>query len=210
MTVPNRRRVLTAAAALALAGCASLPLNMQPPEVSVSDLRLLDVGLLEQRFGLSLRVLNPNDAEIPIDGLSFTVELNGKPCQGREQPGGHRAAPQRGHARGRSRQLTHRLLRQFGAMAKGQERIDYRIHGTLGTGRLFGGVPFDQKGEVDFADLGVLAGTGVLGFRAPRRFGFVAFGGGSLAGSRPGGAEYPRRDKEVIKKTPPVMVHTHR
>lgn len=161
MTVPNRRRVLTAAAALALAGCASLPLNMQPPEVSVSDLRLLDVGLFEQRFGLSLRVLNPNDAEIPIDGLSFTVELNGKPfAKGVSNQAV--TVPRLSEAMLEVEAVSSLtgLLRQFGAMAKGQERIDYRIHGTLYTGRLFGGVPFDQKGEVDFADLGVPAGTG--------------------------------------------------
>ncbi|KAA3652997.1 MAG: hypothetical protein DWQ11_09770 [Proteobacteria bacterium] len=161
MTVPNRRRVLTAAAALVLAGCASLPLNMQPPEVSVSDLRLLDVGLFEQRFGLSLRVLNPNDAEIPIDGLSFTVELNGKPfAKGVSNQAV--TVPRLSEAMLEVEAVSSLtgLLRQFGAMAKGQERIDYRIHGTLYTGRLFGGVPFDQRGEVDFADLGVPAGTG--------------------------------------------------
>ncbi|WP_323002536.1 LEA type 2 family protein [Denitromonas sp.] len=160
MMFPNRRRVLMAAAALTLAGCASLPLNMQPPEVSVSDLRLLDVGLLEQRFGLSLRVLNPNDAEIPIDGLSFTVELNGKPfAKGVSNQAV--TVPRLSEAMLEVEAVSSLsgLLRQFGSMARGQERIDYRIYGTLYTGNLFGGVPFDQKGEVDFADLGVPSGT---------------------------------------------------
>ncbi|MBT0960881.1 LEA type 2 family protein [Denitromonas iodatirespirans] len=155
-----RRRLLMAAAALALAGCAGLPMNMQPPEVSVADLRLLDVGLFEQRFGLRLRVLNPNDAELPIDGLSFAIELNGKPFA-KGVSNQTLTVPRLSEAMLDVEAVSSLtgLLRQFGTMAQGQERIDYRIHGTLYTGRLFGGVPFDQKGEVDFADLGVPAGT---------------------------------------------------
>ncbi|TVT75150.1 MAG: LEA type 2 family protein [Denitromonas halophila] len=156
----TRRTALVALATLGLAACASLPLNMKPPEVSVSDLRLIDVGLLEQRFGLSLRVLNPNDAEIPVDGLSFTVELNGKPFA-KGVSNQTVTVPRLSEAMLEVEAVSSLsgLLRQFGAMSKGQERIDYRIHGTLYTGGLFGGVPFDQKGEVDFADLGVPAGT---------------------------------------------------
>lgn len=157
----TRRRLLMAAVALALAGCAGLPMNMQPPEVSVADLRLLDVGLFEQRFGLRLRVLNPNDAELPIDGLSFAIELNGKPFA-KGVSNQTLTVPRLSEAMLDVEAVSSLtgLLRQFGAMAKRQDRIDYRIHGTLYTGRLFGGVPFDQRGEVDFADLGRPAGTG--------------------------------------------------
>ena len=40
-------------------------------------LRPLPGGALEQRVEVQLRVLNPNDRELEIDGVDFTLEING-------------------------------------------------------------------------------------------------------------------------------------
>lgn len=59
-------------------GCASLMPAFQDPQVNLvwfepapSD------GLLEQRFKVGLRVLNPNGFKLSLRGLSYNVKLNG-------------------------------------------------------------------------------------------------------------------------------------
>ena len=32
--------------------------------------------MLEQRFALQLRIMNPNDVAIPVEGLSYAIEIN--------------------------------------------------------------------------------------------------------------------------------------
>ena len=152
MLNPSRRRLAGLAVAMlgltALGGCAGLRLGMQKPEVSVANIRLLDGNLLEQRFLLTLRVMNPNTSEIAIEGLTFKVDLNGQPfAKGvGNQPV---VIPRLGEAMVDVTATTGLggLLRQFKAF-KGREKVDYRISGRLVTGS-FGGIDFDQTGEVE-------------------------------------------------------------
>ncbi|GEC94281.1 hypothetical protein ZRA01_03540 [Zoogloea ramigera] len=152
MLNPSRRRLAGLAVAMlgltALGGCAGLRLGMQKPEVSVANIRLLDGNLLEQRFLLTLRVMNPNTSEIAIEGLTFKVDLNGQPfAKGvGNQPV---VIPRLGEAMVDVTATTGLggLLRQFKAF-KGREKVDYRISGRLVTGN-FGGIDFDQTGEVE-------------------------------------------------------------
>ncbi len=64
-------------AVLAVVGCAQIG-ETRSPEVHVVDIRLLQGGLLEQRFRVDLRIGNPNDFDLPLDGLSFELDLNGR------------------------------------------------------------------------------------------------------------------------------------
>ncbi len=63
---------------LALAACAPID-RAEPPDVSVADIKMLPGGLFEQRFQLELRVTNPNNFDLPLEGLSFKLALNDKP-----------------------------------------------------------------------------------------------------------------------------------
>ena len=152
MLNPSRRRLAGLAVAMlgltALGGCAGLQLGMQKPEVTVANIRLLDGNLLEQRFLLTLRVMNPNTSEIAIEGLTFKVDLNGQPfAKGvGNQPV---VVPRLGEAMVEVTATTGLggLLRQLKAF-KGREKVDYRISGRLVTGN-FGGIDFDQTGEVE-------------------------------------------------------------
>jgi LEA14-like dessication related protein len=76
----DRRRGATLAGLLAtvllLAGCSTV--EPEPPHVRVADLRLLDSTVFEQRFEINLRIGNPNDFALPLDGLTFDLEVNGE------------------------------------------------------------------------------------------------------------------------------------
>jgi len=78
MTAMNKQCVpAVLLAVLFLTGCAGL--TIQAPAVSLADIKIVEVGLLEQRFAFKLRIQNPNNVELAITGLSFEVEINGRP-----------------------------------------------------------------------------------------------------------------------------------
>ena len=60
------------------AGGASMLLNAEPPEVLVTNVTPLEATLFEQQLKVDLRVRNPNDFELNVTGLDFTLNLNGK------------------------------------------------------------------------------------------------------------------------------------
>lgn len=157
---PRRRTLLCAvAAALLTAGCASLPVGLDAPQVSLSDLSLQGGGLFEQRIGLVLRVVNPNRRELAIDGMSFELELNGKKFA-RGVSDRSLSIPGLGEALVDVSAVTSLgdVLRQLGSLGE-RRGIDYRLHGkVLMSG--FGSLPFERKGELSLPDF---AGSGAGG-----------------------------------------------
>ncbi len=135
-----------------LAGCASL--SMKSPEVSLSDVTIEEFGLLEQRLGITLRVMNPNDADLRIDGVSFAVDVNG---QSFAKGVSNKAVtvPRFGEALLDLSAVSTLgdLLRQLAEFAKsGRDSVQYRVHGQFYGGGL-NGVPFDSKRELKLPTL---------------------------------------------------------
>ena len=64
-------------ALVGISGCAHFGGGFEAPEVFLVGLRALPGGTLEQRFELDLRLLNPNDTDLELDGIDVTVSLNG-------------------------------------------------------------------------------------------------------------------------------------
>lgn len=64
---------------LLVCGCA--PKGPPPPrlDVSISEMSIARVGMMEQTYDMVLRVQNPNNFDIETDGLSFDIETNGQP-----------------------------------------------------------------------------------------------------------------------------------
>ncbi|MGY6216485.1 LEA type 2 family protein [Methylolobus aquaticus] len=153
-------------AVLQISGCASwLPdfRHLKEPEVSLTGLALSDPNPLVPRFRVRLRVENPNDIDVSLDGADATLELNGRPV-----------------ATGVSRSpLTLKRLAESeldldvaaqtlgmleaAAAVLAEDQIRYRVQGHLSVlsalGPL-GRLPFSFDGAVDPAVL--------LGQRSPR------------------------------------------
>lgn len=64
---------------LTLSGCSSLGEFKEKPRVSIAGIQVTEANLFEQRYRLQLRVQNPNAVDLPINGLDYVVEINGKP-----------------------------------------------------------------------------------------------------------------------------------
>jgi LEA14-like dessication related protein len=137
-----------------VAGCATLS-GIEPPSVHLASVSLSNVTLFEQQYKLGLRLQNPNDVDLPIQGLAYEVELNDQPFAQGVSTGGV-TVPRYGSAvlevEGFS--TLGDLLRQYKQLAKGDLKgVRYRIKGKLSLG---GGLtlPFDRRGEIGMPEAG--------------------------------------------------------
>jgi LEA14-like dessication related protein len=64
--------------AVALSGCALFVPKLETPKLFIVDVEVRKANLLEQQLRVRMRVENPNDRSLPIQGLSYTVYLGGE------------------------------------------------------------------------------------------------------------------------------------
>jgi LEA14-like dessication related protein len=77
---PLRPVLLLAAALLVLSGCALNSLaRMESPTVDVTGVKLLGTSLAGADVLVQLRVDNPNDVALTLDGISYKLRLNEQP-----------------------------------------------------------------------------------------------------------------------------------
>ena len=63
---------------LLLAGCAGLGQPLEPPRVSLADIRVKEFSGLETVFQIQLRVINTNDVDLKVKGIEAELEINGQ------------------------------------------------------------------------------------------------------------------------------------
>ena len=61
-----------------LAGCAGLGKPLEPPRVSLADIRVEDFSGFETVFQIQLRVINTNDVDLKVKGIEAELEINGQ------------------------------------------------------------------------------------------------------------------------------------
>ena len=64
--------------AVALSGCALFMPKFETPRLAIVDVEVHRANLLEQQLNVRLRVENPNERSLPVQGLSLTVYLAGQ------------------------------------------------------------------------------------------------------------------------------------
>lgn len=150
----NRTRRLLAPLAMALlAACSSLPPpNLQAPEVGVSNLSLIDIGLDRLRFLVMLETINPNTVDVPLTNVRldltvFDIALaHGTvierqvmlPAGGRLQVPVEFTVP------------TSKLLDVLERFRSGNwDNFSYRLAGHANWGNTPFGVPFERSGNLD-------------------------------------------------------------
>lgn len=61
-----------------LAGCAGFRSeDVVAPDVQLVNIVPQDATLFEQELRIDLRIINPNDFDLPLDGLTFELRVNG-------------------------------------------------------------------------------------------------------------------------------------
>lgn len=137
-----------AAAALLLLLAACGLGEPQPPQVQVVNIQLLESSLFEQRFQVDLRLGNPNDFDLPIDGLTFDLDVNDEDFA-RGVSDQRVTVPRLGEARlsvVASTTLID-LVRQFRLLSERGD-LAYRLHGTAYLNDLaVRSAPFESEGS---------------------------------------------------------------
>ncbi len=144
---------MTLLALLLVSACAT-PENIEPPAFRLVDMQLLPGSLFEQRFELTLRILNPNDFDLDLDGANMKLRLNDRDfAQGVSDQ--RVTVPRLGEGEMRFTAATSVLdvVQQVMTMAE-REDLAYEISGTAflqGFERR--AVPYSLAGELDLRQL---------------------------------------------------------
>jgi len=62
-----------------LYGCAAVGQRLDPPRISLANIRIQEASGLETAFQIQLRVFNANDVDLKVKGIRAELEINGRP-----------------------------------------------------------------------------------------------------------------------------------
>jgi LEA14-like dessication related protein len=154
MAIPESRRPRwwlrsLAIALLLTAGCAST-LKFESPKLSLVSMKLQSADIFSQRIQVRMRVMNPNDRELPIKGITYRIEVNDA-----ELAQGLTDTPFVVPAKGEADfdvQLTANLasaLSQLLGHRGSADTLNYRLIGSVALSSGFlRHIPFDERGSV--------------------------------------------------------------
>jgi LEA14-like dessication related protein len=77
--IPKIRVFAIYMALLAIGGCAGVGKQLDPPRISLANIRVQEVTGLETAFQIQLRVFNANDVDLKVKGIKVELEINGQP-----------------------------------------------------------------------------------------------------------------------------------
>lgn len=139
-----------------LAGCASLRPQLEQPSISLANIEIGEVGLLQQRYLLTLNVQNPNNFAIPVRGMSYAVQLAGSDFARGVSPKSF-SIPAYGESQVQVEMTTNALsiLRKLQQLINSDaDAVSYQLSGKLDVGLSgVGTVPFRNAGEFKLSEL---------------------------------------------------------
>lgn len=146
LRVPTLASILFIAAFSA--ACTGIPFNAKAPKVSVAEINVKSLGMYEQVFDVGLRVNNPNDFDIDIEGLELKLEINGREfATGMAHT--HTRVPAFSSAVVHVDTTTdsNKLLQQIKTLPEIlKDGVPYRIRGRIKVDRAADWLPFDRSG----------------------------------------------------------------
>lgn len=134
--------------AIALSGCALFVPKLQTPQLAIVDIQVIKANFLQQRLRVRMRVQNPNDRTLPIQGLSYTVYLGGQEFATGVSDASF-VVPALGNAEFNMDVTANAAGALFAVLSKPHgQGIDYRMKGRveLSHGWLHS-IPFEQSGS---------------------------------------------------------------
>lgn len=139
---------------VALTACAALQEDIEPPGVRLVGVTVKEAGILTQRYGVTLRIENPNRVALPIRGVTYALELAGTEFATGQTPNRF-SVPAYGESDVEFNVSTN-LLATIGHLAKwlqgDPQELDYRVSGKVDIDLpLVGAIPFETTGAVALA-----------------------------------------------------------
>jgi len=136
---------------LAIGGCAGVGRQLDPPRISLANIRGQEVSGLETAFQIQLRVFNTNDVDLKVKGIEAELEINGQPFAT-----GVSNTPVEIPSYGTELvtvTVFSSVIKMFKSIygLKGSEELTYHLSGKLrvsGNNILPTTLPFESEGEV--------------------------------------------------------------
>ena len=134
-----------------LSACSGLRPREDVVRVNLSNLKMLESTVFEQRFEASMRIQNRSQSELSLKGLSFDLALNDKDFASGVSNQQLVIAPlSEGVVTVNLTSTLFSLIRQFQSMQEMQNKpFSYDLHGRIFTDQDYFGVSFSEKGEID-------------------------------------------------------------
>lgn len=134
-----------------LNACASLSPKQDAVRVNLSNLKVLDSTLFEQRFEASIRIQNRTQTELNINGLSYDLALNDKDFASGVSDQKTTIAPlSEGVITVNLTSTLFSFIRQFQSMQERQSKpFTYQMQGKIFTENDLFGIGFIETGEID-------------------------------------------------------------
>lgn len=155
MPIRSLRMLFVAACTVLLAACSTLGSNLQAPKLEMLSVQMLSTDMFAQRFKVRVKVINPNELELPVRGLEYTILMMGDSfAEGLSTESF--VLPALGEAEF-DMLVTTNFVSSFGRLLSrvqgGKlENIDYEITGKIMVEKgMVRKVPFNHRGTVDFA-----------------------------------------------------------
>ncbi|HEY6484744.1 MAG TPA: LEA type 2 family protein [Steroidobacteraceae bacterium] len=130
-----------------LCGCSLLQPNLQTPKLSIVGVQLLKSDLWHQELKVRMRVENPNDRELPVRGITYSLELDNQEFAHGESAASF-VVPALGTAEfdmSMSANMAGMLMR---LLSQGGSQIDYHLSGRIAlSAGLLRSIPFDEHGS---------------------------------------------------------------
>jgi LEA14-like dessication related protein len=137
-------------------GCAGLGKPLETPRISLANIQVQESKGLETAFLVQLRVMNPNDVDLDIQGVDCNLEINDKPfAYGLSNTAvtvpafGSETLPLTVYS-----SVIDIIKGLFGL--PGRQDLRYQIKGKVhlgGTGLMPATLPFDSQGTVSLDDI---------------------------------------------------------
>jgi LEA14-like dessication related protein len=132
-----------------LSGCSGLFRTMAPPRINIVNVTPKEIKLFEQIFDLELRVQNPNEEALSINGLAFKLEINDKQFAtgvSNENVTVDHFSSRVIHVQAVTSFWD--MLQQIAQLQRtGTPLVTYRIRGAIYSGSPSVKLPFDNSGE---------------------------------------------------------------
>lgn len=136
---------------LIIAGCSTMPQDFETPKVSITNIVPKDMTLMEQRFDVQLRIQNPNNFDLGINGIRFDIALNGNEF-GSGMSGEKVTIPRFSSEVINGEVITGLggILRQAQGFTSGATKVKYRLKGkAFAEAPSSFRIPFEDTGEID-------------------------------------------------------------
>ena len=135
---------LLALCAALSAGCAHTQ-ALESPKISVIGVQVVSGELWSQHLKVRLRLHNPNDRDLPVTGLEYTIEVAGQEL-GNGAATQSFVVPAHGDAEFDSTVITNLAAAALKLLSHGPRTlVPYRLAGKVSLGEGLGRVPFEEQ-----------------------------------------------------------------